>query len=286
MEFAVVVGTEPISTIMAATRCLPGVDEASVAGAIRRKPVELTKCETVDLYVPATAEIVIEGIVPPHERVSEGPFGEYTGYLPPDSTPKPVFKVTAITHRTNPIQVHSVMGVPVDDSAVVTTVIRAANILEELKNKGFPVKTVYCPPEAVCHMAIISTKVPFANFAKHLAFAVWGSSPGRTTWYLIVVNDDVDVTSWEEVLWALTTRLHPQRGIFTTGASWGIRLLPFVSEYERENGLGSQVLFDCTWPKEWPEEQIPKVASFEGVWPEEIRQKVLRNWEAYGFPGK
>jgi phenylphosphate carboxylase alpha subunit len=286
MEFAVAIGTEPVSSIVGATRIPPGINEVDVAGGLRGAPVKLVKCETVDLWVPSTSEIVIEGIVPPHERLPEGPFGEYTGYLSRDKSPKPVFKVTAITHRNDPIQVHSCMGVPVDDSAVVTTVIRAANILQELKEKGFPVRMVYCPPEAVSHMAIISTDVPFANFAKHLACAVWGSNAGRTTWYLIVVDKDIDPTKMGQVLWALTSRCHPQRGIFSMGSSWSIALPTFLNQFEREHGLGSQVLFDCTWPKEWPKEEIPQTASFEEVWPKEIQEKVIKNWQLYGFVAK
>lgn len=283
MEFAVAIGTEPVSSILAATRTPPGVSEADIAGGIRRTPVDVVRCETVDLHVPATSEIVIEGVVPPREKTPEGPFGEYTGYLARDNRPKPVFRVTAMTYRNDPIQVHSCMGVPVDDSAVVTTVIRAADILRELQDKGFPVGMVYCPPEAVSHMAVISTEVPFANFAKHLASAVWGSNSGRTIWYLVVVDSDIDPTRMDQVLWALTTRCHPQRGITTLGPSWGIWLLPFLSRYEREKGLGAQVLFDCTWPHEWPEEEIPVTASFDEVWPQEIKEKVLRNWKAYGY---
>jgi 4-hydroxy-3-polyprenylbenzoate decarboxylase len=283
MEFAVVTGTEPVSSIVAATRVPMGVNEADVAGGLRGAPLELVKCETVDLLVPATSEIVIEGVVPPGERLPEGPFGEYTGYLSRDNNPKPVFKVTAITHRNDPIQVHSCMGVPVDDSAVVTTVIRAANILQDLRAKGFPVRMVYCPPEAVSHMAVISTETPFTNFAKHLAAAVWGSNSGRTVWYLVVVDKDIDPTRMDQVLWAMTTRCHPQRGIFNMGESWGIALPPFLNRYEREHGLGSQVLIDCTWPGEWPQEEIPITASFESVWPKEIQEKVIRNWSSYGF---
>ncbi len=283
MEFAVAIGTEPVSSIVPALRIPTGVDEADIAGGLRERPVELVKCETVDLYVPATSEIVIEGVVPPHERRPEGPFGEYTGYLARDNFPKPVFKVTAITHRNDPIQVHSCMGVPVDDSDVVTTVIRAADILDDLRQKGMPVKMVYLPPEGVSHLAVISTRVPFANFAKHLAFSVWGSNSGRTTWFLIVVDEDIDPTNMGEVLWALSTRCHPQRGIFSTGSSWSIALLPFLSEYERTHNLGSQVLFDCTWPKEWPAGDIPRKASFDQVWPEAVQKRVLENWKNYGY---
>ena len=283
MEFAVAIGTEPVSSLIGAVRVPTGVDEVDVAGGIRGEPVELVKCETVDLYVPATSEIVIEGIVPPHERMVEGPFAEYTGYLAHESSPKPIFKVTALTHRNDPIQVHSCMGVPVDDSAVVTTVIRAADILDDLREKGFPVKMVYLPPEGVGHLAVISTKVPFTNFAKHIAFSVWGSTSGRTTWFIIIVNEDIDPTNMEEVIWALSTRCHPQRGIFSTGSSWSIPLLPFLSPYEKEHHLGSQVLFDCTWPKEWPDGAIPQKASFEQVWPENIQELVLNNWSEYGY---
>jgi 4-hydroxy-3-polyprenylbenzoate decarboxylase len=283
MEFAVAIGTEPVSSLVGALRIPTGVNEVEVAGGIRGEPIELVKCETVDLYVPATSEIVIEGVVPPHERRDEGPFGEYTGYLARESSPKPVFEVTALTYRDNPIQVHSCMGVPVDDSAVVTTVVRAADILDDLSQKGLPVKSVYLPPEGISHLAVISTEVPFANFAKHLAFSVWGSTSGRTTWFLIIVNDDIDPTNMNEVIWALSTRCHPERGIFSTGSSWSIPLLPFLSPYEKKHYLGSQVLFDCTWPKDWPEDHIPLKASFDQVWPKDIQDKVLNNWSEYGY---
>jgi 4-hydroxy-3-polyprenylbenzoate decarboxylase len=285
MEFAVAIGTEPVSTLVSALRVPSGMDEVDLAGGIRGEPVPLIKCETVDLYVPATSEIVIEGKVLPHERREEGPFGEYTGYLGREAFPQPVFRVTALTHRNDPIQVHSCMGVPVDDSDVVTTVVRAGDILDDLLQKGFPVKMVYLPPEGVSHLAIISTRVPFANFPKHLAFSVWGSTSGRTTWYLIIVDEDVDPTNMSEVIWALTTRCHPQRGIFSTGSSWSIPLLPFLSPYEKKHYLGSQVLFDCTWPKDWPAEAIPQKASFDQVWPEEIQKRVLDNWSEYGYEG-
>jgi len=283
MEFAVAIGTEPVSSIIGAVRVPAGVDEADVVGGIRGKPIELVKCETVDLFIPSSSEIIIEGIVPPFKRKEEGPFGEYVGYLRRGSSPEPVFEVTALTHRNNPIQVHSCMGVPVDDSDVVTTVIRASDILDDLRQKGFPIKMVYLPPEAVGHLAVISTKVPFANFAKHLAFAVWGSTSGRTIWYLIVVDEDINPMNMDEVIWALTTRCHPGKGIFSTGSSWGIPLLPFLSQYEKDHYLGSQVLFDCTWPKDWPEETIPIKASFDQVWPKHIQDLVLKNWQEYGY---
>ena len=103
MEFAIAVGTEPVTPWVAGTRFPPNVSEADIIGGIRRLPLELVRCETVNLAVPATSEIVIEGFIPPHERKEEGPFGEYTGFMASDRALRPVYHVTAITHRNNPI---------------------------------------------------------------------------------------------------------------------------------------------------------------------------------------
>ena len=120
MEFAIAIGAEPVTPWVAGTRFPLEVSEADIIGAIRGAPLELVKCETVDLEVPATSEIVIEGFVPPHERKEEGPFGECTGFMASVRAPRPVYHVTAITHRNNPILPVACMEVPVDDSAVCT----------------------------------------------------------------------------------------------------------------------------------------------------------------------
>jgi len=114
MEFAIAIGTEPVTPWVAGTRFPPNVSEADIIGGIRGAPLELVKCETVDLAVPATSEIVIEGFIPPHERREEGPFGEYTGFMASDRALRPVYHVTAITYRNNPILPVTCMGVPVD----------------------------------------------------------------------------------------------------------------------------------------------------------------------------
>ncbi len=114
MEFAIAIGTEPVTPWVAGTRFPPNVSEADIIGGIRGAPLELVKCETVDLAVPATSEIVIEGFIPPHERREEGPFGEYTGFVASDRALRPVYHVTAITYRNNPILPVTCMEVPVD----------------------------------------------------------------------------------------------------------------------------------------------------------------------------
>ena len=146
MEFAVVFGGSSIVPVMGATMLDAGISEVEVAGGIQGEPIELVKCETVDLEVPATAEIVLEGEVLPHERRLEGPFGEYTGYRGGIESPKPVYHVKAITHRNDPILPVSCMGVPVDDSHTLLTIVGSAEVLDELRKKQFPIKMVSSSP--------------------------------------------------------------------------------------------------------------------------------------------
>ncbi len=143
MEFAVAIGTEPVTPWVAATRLPPNVAEADIVGAIRGAPLELVKCETVDLEVPATSEIVIEGFIPPYERQKEGPFGADVADAGGERAPRPVYHVTAITHRDRPI-----LPVALDDLAVALSLTRAAEILAETRRRGFPVRSPFFPPEA------------------------------------------------------------------------------------------------------------------------------------------
>ncbi|MDP3947628.1 MAG: UbiD family decarboxylase, partial [bacterium] len=283
MEFAAVIGTEPVNPLISATFIAAGVNEVDVIGGIRGEPVELVKCETVDLYVPSTSEIVIEGVVHPHERKDEGPFGEYTGYRTAERAPRPIYRVKAITHRNDPILPTSCMGVPVDDSAGFMPFFTAGEILDDLRKANLPVRMVYSPPYGVTHIVFVSTKVPYANYPRYLANAIWGSRAGLHTWFLVIVEDDVDVTNLNEVIWALTTRCHPDKGIHKVPNAPAHPLLPFLSPYERRYNLGAQVFFDCTWPKDWPPETIPVKSSFDVLWPKEIQEKVLANWEQYGY---
>jgi 4-hydroxy-3-polyprenylbenzoate decarboxylase len=285
MEFAVALGDDPLIPIAGCSNIQAGVSEADVVGGLREEPIKLVKCETVDLYVPANSEVVIEGEVPPHERKKEGPFGEYTGYRAGERSPKPVLHVKAITYRNDPILPVSCMGVPVDEGAAVVPLTNAAEILNELREKGLPVRMVYCPPEGVSHMAIISTKVPYPNFAKKIAHCVWATKPGTYIPYVIVVDDDVDVTNMQEVIHALCVKCHPYRGIykFKDSPIYPV-MIPFLSPENRLGGSGGgYVLFDCTWPKDWPPESIPKKVSFDTLWPEAIQKKVLTRWKDYGY---
>jgi 4-hydroxy-3-polyprenylbenzoate decarboxylase len=283
LEFAVALGSEPITPLMGGVRLPAGVNEADIVGAVRREPLEVVKCETVDLEVPATAEIVIEGELVPKERREEGPFGEYTGYMGGMRAPRPVYRVKAVTHRTDPILPVCCEGVPITDSHTVTMITKTVELLDDLRQRGFPIRMVWRPPEASGYVTVISTLVPYPNYPAYLANAVWGTKPGSSARFLIIVEEDVDPTDKDQVLWALATRCHPDRGIFKMPNAPGSALDPFLNPYERKHGLGAQVMFDCTWPKDWPQEAIPIKASFQSLWPKEIQEKVLRHWRDYGY---
>jgi 4-hydroxy-3-polyprenylbenzoate decarboxylase len=166
MEFAVAIGTEPVTPWIAATRLPPNLSEVDAIGAIRGAPLELVKCETVDLEVPATSEIVIEGFIPPYERENEGPFGDDTAFPAATRAPRPVYHVTAITHRDRPI-----LPIALDDVAIALSLTRAAEIIAETRRRGFPARSAFCPPEA-----------SISYWERETAFGDWPKDDPQSAW--------------------------------------------------------------------------------------------------------
>ncbi|MFQ5683532.1 MAG: UbiD family decarboxylase [Candidatus Binatia bacterium] len=284
MEFAVAIGTEPVTALIACVSVQGSVSEAEVIGGIRGKSLELVQCKTVDLCVPATSEIVIEGFINPGELKDEGPFGEYTGYMVSDRSPRPVFNVTCVTHRNDPILTMTSIGIPVDEDHVVMPIANAAEVLQEVRDvKGYPVNFIYSLPEAAGHFWVVATKVPDKTYPRRLAMAVWGTKAGRFANYLLIVDDDVDITDLRSVLWAMATRVHPVRDLLQIPHAYTSILVPFMALEERSKADGAYLLLDGTWPTDWPREAIPTVSSFETLWPVEIQKKVLARWRDYGL---
>jgi len=283
MPVAVVLGTEPISTFCAATPVPYGVSEVDVAGGLRGEPLELVKCETSELMVPAHAEIVIEGEMTPGDVRDEGPFGEYTGYRSGAASPKPVIRVKAITHRTNPIFSFSCPGVPLDDSAAVFSVNKSAQFLDELRSKGLPVTGAYLIIEGASHAIAVSVKNAYYGIAGEVAHVIWSARHGLLTPSVIVVEDDVDPCNLQQVFHALMTKCHPGRGINKIDHATAWPLIPWLSEYEREHRMGARVYYDCTWPVDWKKEDLPVRQSFTECYPEAIQQLALKKWRSHGF---
>jgi 4-hydroxy-3-polyprenylbenzoate decarboxylase len=259
-----------------------GLSEADVAGGLRGEPVELIKCETIDLVVPASAEIVIEGEMVPGEMMDEGPFGEYTGYSAGSKTPRPIIRVKAVTHRNNPIFTASCMGIPVDESAAIFSVCKSAAFLEELRAKGLPVTGAYVIIEGASHGIAVAVKPQYYGIAGEIAHVVWGARHGCLTPYVIVVEDDVDPYNLQEVFHALMTKCHPIRGINKLEHALAWPLIPWLSEYERKHRIGARAYFDCTWPVEWDRADVPRRMSFAEAYPEDIKKKALDKWRIYG----
>jgi len=283
MPFATAIGIDSMTFLAGATGVPYGVSEADVVGGMRKKPLPVVKCETNDLEVPAYSEIVIEGIVPPLVRAWEGPYGEYTGYRASPRDRRPVYMVKAITYRNDPILPFVCTGVPVDET-LGNAIINSAMAAEVLERAGIPARVWEQADSGAC-MFVIAVKKSTPNIATMIKNTLT-SQMGLVTNYtfkLLIVNDDVDIFDSNKVLWALGTRVHPRRGIIVSDEVCG-PLTPYASLEERLKMNAPHVTFDATWPLDWhPSIAVPPVASFESIYPQEIQDKVLKNWKEYGL---
>ncbi|MBI4319885.1 MAG: UbiD family decarboxylase [Chloroflexi bacterium] len=281
MPMAIAIGIDPISAIAADAGIPAQKNEADFAGALQGEPVDVVRCETIDLEVPASSEIVLEGHVNPGERELEGPFGEYTGYSAGGRMPQPVFHVECITYRNDPILTMSNMGKPWDEVSVLSSVIISAMLSDTLRKLGIPFKAVYCPPPTLA--PIVAAKSQYAGFIHSLASAIWSSKAGRLRPYVILVGEDVDITNMDEVFWCLTSRLHPSKGIHIQEGTPADQLFPFLDTQERLRKRAARVAFDATFPPDWPAEEVPTIMDFENGWPQAVRDKVVSRWDEYGI---
>ncbi len=285
MPFAIAIAPPPVCAFVACSRLPFGTDEADIAGGLQGEPIDVVKCETNDLFVPATSEIVIEGEIHPNDLAWEGPFGEYTGYRASPRDRRPVYRVKAVTYRSSPILTFSCMGVPVDESDAVTAISRSADVLELLRRAGIPgIVDAWMPPESSSNLQIVSVKVPFHGIAYEIGSTILGSELGRSIGYVMVVDPDVDIRNMDEVVHTLVTKCHPYRGIHKVEHAFGSVLAPFLSREERLGYKGAKAIFDCTWPIDWdPSIAVPPKASFASIYPKEVQEHVLKNWKNYGF---
>lgn len=281
MPVAIAIGMDPICSMMSGSRSVGRRSEADFAGAVRQKPVELVKCETNDLLVPAHAEIVIEGEMLLGKSMIEGPFGEYTGYRSDPRGPRPVYRIDAITYRNDPILTVSCMGLPVTSDTVVRSMDYELLMKRVLKMNGIRFTDVHVPLESATMMAIVGVKPTYKGIANQIGYAFAAAQMG--VYKIIVVEDDVDVFNMTEVLHALASKCHPIRGIrLYDEAIEPSSLNPFSSPEERKWHLGAKAIFDCTWPLEW-EGAVPGRVSFNEMYPKDVKERVVKNWKHYGF---
>ena len=225
MPIAIAIGTEPACSLSTMSLVSPYINEVDFAGALRGRPVELVKCETCDLEVPATSEIVIEGEMLPNERMDEGPFGEYTGYAASDQAPRPVIHIKCITHRNKPVLAVSAPGKPFDDTTFTYALCGTVALTMELRKLGLLFKSLFLTSTSMA--VVVSTSEKYPGYVHTLSSAIWGTNTGVYRPTIIVVGEDIDVTNMEEVMWAMTTRMHPVRDIHVKKRAPSHPLFPF-----------------------------------------------------------
>ena len=268
---AVALGADPATILGAVTPVPDALSEYAFAGLLRGSKTELVKCIGNDLQVPASAEFVLEGYLEPGEMADEGPFGDHTGYYN-EVDRFPVFTIERITHRDNPIYHSTYTGRPPDEPAVLGVALN--EVFVPILQKQFPeIVDFYLPPEGCSYrMACISIKKQYAGHAKRVMLGVWSFlRQFMYTKFVIVVDDDVNVRDWKDVIWAMTTRMDPARDTVMI-ENTPIDYLDFASPV---SGLGSKVGFDATnkWPGETTREWgVPIVMD------EAVKQRVDALW--------
>jgi 4-hydroxy-3-polyprenylbenzoate decarboxylase len=245
---AVALGADPATILAAVTPVPDSLSEYAFAGLLRGSKTEVVKCLSNDLQVPASAEIVLEGFIYPGETAPEGPYGDHTGYYN-EVDEFPVFTIERITQRQVPIFHSTYTGRPPDEPAILGVALN--EVFVPILQKQFPeIVDFYLPPEGCSYrMAVISMKKQYAGHAKRVMLGTWSYlRQFMYTKFVIVVDEDVDVRNWQDVIWAITTRMDPARDL-TILENTPIDYLDFASPV---SGLGSKVGFDATnkWPGE------------------------------------
>jgi 4-hydroxy-3-polyprenylbenzoate decarboxylase len=273
-----VIGADP-GTILAAVTPVPEtLSEYQFAGLMRGAKLDLVPAKTVPLLVPAQAEIVLEGHVLLDEYADEGPYGDHTGYY--NSVERfPVFQVTAVTMRKDPIYLTTFTGRPPDEPSVLGEALNEVFI--PLIRQQFPeIVDFWLPPEGCSYrIAVVSMKKAYPGHAKRVMMGVWSYlRQFMYTKWVIVVDDDINARDWKDVMWALSTRMDPARDI-TLVEGTPIDYLDFASP---ESGLGSKIGLDATnkWPPETRREWGEKLGMDKAVVAE-----VTRRWASLGLPG-
>ncbi len=245
---AVALGADPATILGAVTPVPDTLSEYAFAGLLRGNNTEVIKCISSDLQVPASAEIVLEGYIEPGEMADEGPYGDHTGYYN-EVDSFPVFTVTHITHRKDPVYHSTYTGRPPDEPAVLGVALN--EVFVPILQKQFPeIVDFYLPPEGCSYrLAVVTMKKQYAGHAKRVMMGVWSFlRQFMYTKFVIVCDDDVNARDWNDVIWAITTRMDPARDT-TLVENTPIDYLDFASPV---SGLGSKMGMDATnkWPGE------------------------------------
>lgn len=278
MSVAAVIGADPATILAAVTPVPDTISEYHFAGLLRKKRVELVDCKTIPLKVPAEAEIVLEGHISLENYQDEGPYGDHTGYY--NSIEQfPVFTVSAITMRKDPIYLSTYTGRPPDEPSVLGEALN--EIFVPLLQNQFPeIVDFWLPPEGCSYrIAVVSIKKTYPGQAKRIMMGIWSYLRQFVyTKFVIVVDEDIDARNWKDVIWAISTRMDPVRDV-TLMENMPIDYLDFASP---QSGLGGKMGLDATTKigSETTREWGTKIKMSN-----EIVNLVTKKWPKLGLPG-
>lgn len=276
---AIVIGADPVIGLVSVSRLPQDMDELAVAGALRGEAVDVVRCRTVDLEVPATSEIVIEGAIRANELESEGPFGEYTGYMGPKAMSY-VVDVSSITHRNQPIFQAFISQMPPSESSCIRSIGREATLQKHLTEAlGLPVRDVHLlEAGGGAAWLVISLKKNHPVQPRTAMCGAWSYAPqfGKIT---VVVDDDIDIRDINAVLWAVSFRVQPERDVVIMPGMAAVQLDPSqapaeVPQEDISRRVSSKLGIDATRKHAFPEIAAP---------PKEHLESVRKNWQSYGF---
>ncbi len=275
MEVAVALGGDPATTYSGTAPMPDGMDEFLFAGFLRKEPVELVKCKTIDVEVPASAEIILEGYVDPEDLRVEGPFGDHTGFYSPADL-YPTFNVTAVTMRKDAIYQTIIVGKPLQEDYFLGKATERI-FLPMLQMVVPEIVDMNFPPEGVFHnCVIVSIKKSYPGQAKKVMSALWGMGQMMFTRMIIVVDAHINVQDLSEVAWVVTNNMDPKRDfLFTEGP------VDTLTHSVSHEAYGSKVGIDAT--------EKGKAEGMERPWPEviemspEVKERVTSRWKEYGL---
>ncbi len=273
---SVVLGCDPATILGAVTPVPDTLSEYQFAGLLRGGRTELTQCIGNDLQVPANAEIVLEGVIHPGDMAREGPYGDHTGYYN-EVAEFPVFTIERITMRRDPIYHSTYTGKPPDEPAMLGLALN--EVFVPLLQRQFPeIADFYLPPEGCSYrMAVVSLKKAYPGHAKRVMFGIWSFlRQFMYTKFIVVVDDDIDVRSWQEVIWAITTRVDAARDTLIA-ENTPIDYLDFASPV---SGLGSKMGIDAT--SKWPGETQREWGRLIHM-DDEVKSRVDAMWASLGL---
>ncbi|HEV1993709.1 MAG TPA: menaquinone biosynthesis decarboxylase [Candidatus Acidoferrum sp.] len=276
LEVAVAIGSDPVTCLSGILPIPPDMDEMMFAGFLRREPVEMVACETVDLEVPANAEIVLEGFVQLNELRTEGPFGDHTGFYSLEGE-YPVFHITCITQRKDPIYLTTIVGPPPQEDYYMGHAVERI-FLPVMKMQYPEIADISMPAEGIFHnLMIVAIRKSYPGQARKIMNAIWSLGQAMFTKVIVVVDHDVNVQDYREVVWKTLCAIDPERDIqFSLGP------MDTLDHAARMQDFGSKMGIDAT--RKWASEGFARPWPDQVVMSADVKQRIDALWSRLGLP--